>query len=123
MENKDNSTGTAVTVIVNEMIESAYQFASDASLDGQEIPDTCRLLEYLASVAPIVGFIGTLVGLIDAFGELANGGTTQELMAGLSVSMSTSLVGAFISVICISLSWLNNQLNDKFLDYLDSITT
>lgn len=122
-ENNGNEDGAGETVIIGEISENAYQHASDTCLDGQEITDTCRLLDYLTSVAPIVGFIGTLAGLMDSFGKLANGGDTQMLLSGLGVSMSTSLVGAFISVICISISWANHQLNDKFLDNIESITS
>lgn len=122
LREKGDNDGAGETVIIGEISENAYQHASDTTLDGQEITDTCRLLDYLTSVAPIVGFIGTLAGLMDAFGELANGGDTQMLLSGLGVSMSTSLVGAFISVVCISISWVNNQLNDRFLDQLESIT-
>jgi len=110
-------------VIIGEIKDAAQQKASNEALDGQELDDKCRMLEHIGVVSPIVGFIGTLVGLIESFGELAGGGETQDLLSGLGVSMATSLIGAFISVVCITAVWACRQLDDMLYDHTETIVT
>lgn len=85
---------------INEDHEARLkQIANVQSLGGQNIHRGEQLLETLAVLAPTLGFIGTLVGLIQSFRELAAGAETISILSGLGVAMGTSLIGAVISVL------------------------
>lgn len=98
----------------DDIIEHARESAMADCLDSQEIDNGRTWLEFLGVVAPTVGFMGTLVGLITAFQELGAGGELSGLLQGLGLSMTTSLLGAIISVIFLSSAWILGKLRRSF---------
>jgi len=74
-------------------------------IDAKENSKT-GLMEFLATIAPMLGFAGTLVGLIKSFDIFHAGGDFKSVFGGLSVSMTTSLMGIWISLILLVAVWL-----------------
>jgi biopolymer transport protein ExbB/TolQ len=65
---------------------------------------TDRALDALSRIAPLVGFIGTLVGVVLAFQSLASakGSPSLQSLAGpLSLAVITTIHGAACSALCI----------------------
>lgn len=63
-----------------------------------------RLLETLTTVSPLLGILGTIVGIIiSARGIGSDDGSTQGdfMMAGLSQALITTAMGLIISIICL----------------------
>lgn len=101
-------------VYSDEIIDHARETAMTCCLDSQEIDWGRTWLEFLGVIAPTVGFIGTLVGLIASFQELGAGGRLSGVLQGLALSMTTSLLGAIISVIFLSSAWFMGRLRRSF---------
>ena len=98
----------------DEIIDRARVVALRDTIDGQEIDWGRKWLEFLGTVAPTVGFMGTLVGLIKSFRELGFGGDLAGVLEGLALSMTTSLLGAIISVIFLTTAWFLGRMRQRF---------
>lgn len=71
---------------------------------GQQFLDKCkkymRLLETVISVSPLLGILGTIVGIIFSFKGLgANLNDTQTMMAGLAQALITTALGLVIAIV------------------------
>lgn len=115
-------------MITDDIVDNARQSAIDAVFDGQE-PDQGRTwLELLGALAPTIGFMGTLVGLMSAFRVLGRGGELRSVLGGLGISMTTSLLGAMISVVFLTgawmlgaqRAWLDNRVEKVISDALET---
>ena len=65
-----------------------------------------KTIQICALLGPTLGFMGTLCGLVAAFGELAYGAELSSVLSGLSLSMTTSLLGAGIYVIFLAAGYI-----------------
>ena len=75
--------------------------ARDLTLDGEDLRRGIQALEVCALLAPTIGFMGTLTGLVQAFSALGSGAGLNAALSGLGVSMTTSLIGAGLYVLFI----------------------
>src|SRR5204862_8169072 len=83
-----------------------------------EVPKLERFLGVLAAIAytaPLLGLLGTVTGMIDAFGTLsANGGyaTVTELSNGVYKSLLTTAAGLVVATpTFIAYSYLSSRVN------------
>ena len=105
---------SANSVYSDDIVDRAREVALRDALDGQEIDRGRSLLEFLGTIAPMIGFVGTLVGLIESFRELGLGGRLIGVLEGLAVAMTTSLLGVTISVIFLSAAWVLGKARQAF---------
>ena len=82
--------------------------------EGQlEVASLEKRVSYVATVAslgPMIGFLGTVVGMIQAFQEMAYAGNNidiQMLASGIYTAMVTTVGGLIVGIICY---FLNNLL-------------
>ena len=82
--------------------------------EGQlEVARLEKRVSYVATVAslgPMIGFLGTVVGMIQAFQEMAYAGNNidiQMLASGIYTAMVTTVGGLIVGIICY---FLNNLL-------------
>jgi biopolymer transport protein ExbB len=57
----------------------------------------------VASLGPMIGFLGTVVGMISAFQEMAHAGNNidiQMLASGIYTAMVTTVGGLIVGIIC-----------------------
>ena len=101
-------------VYTDEIIDHARNTAVKSMFDGQDVDWGRSFLDFLGSIAPTVGFMGTLVGLVESFQQLGLGGSLDQVLSGLALSMTTSLLGAIISVIFLTVSWLLGRYKQIF---------
>ena len=104
-----------------EIISHAQEEAVRQKLGGQMLNWGQSTLQLLGVTAPTVGFVGTLVGLIQSFRELGSGGEINNVISGLGLSMTTSLVGAIISVLFLTVAWMLGAAQLRFQRQLDQI--
>lgn len=83
----------------------AYSEIADRSLRGvlvhqkEELERGLGILATLGSNAPFIGLFGTVLGVIQAFGELAlNQRGTQGVMAAISEALVATAIGLFVAI-------------------------
>ncbi|MEY3941670.1 MAG: MotA/TolQ/ExbB proton channel family protein [Schleiferiaceae bacterium] len=78
-----------------------------ASVENQgklEIQQLERNMPYLATIAggaPMIGFLGTVIGMVLSFGEMANAGAGVQidmLAEGIYVAMTTTVAGLIVGI-------------------------
>lgn len=83
-----------------EDINTAIENAGRLEIYGLE--KNISILATISGVAPMIGFLGTVVGMILAIFELANaGGTIQMdvLASGLYTAMTTTVAGLIVGIV------------------------
>jgi len=83
-----------------EDINTAIENAGKLEVYGLE--KNVSVLATISGVAPMIGFLGTVIGMIMAIFELANaGGTIQMdvLASGLYTAMTTTVAGLIVGII------------------------
>lgn len=110
-------------------IESAMEIQSN--LEVSKMEKNMGYLGLIAGVAPILGFIGTISGIIRIFYDIATTGNfTIEIIAnGLYEKMISSFTGLIVGVVAYAGYHGINMLIDKFgihlqatvMDFLDTL--
>ena len=73
-----------------------------------------NMLNTIGSIAPMIGLLGTVLGMIGAFDALGAGAqSNQESIAGsISLALTTTLLGLVIAIPCVaSVSWLRSRID------------
>ncbi len=73
-----------------------------------------RMLDTIAQIAPLLGLFGTVLGMIDAFRNLQNAGSTVDpslLAGGIWVALLTTAVGLAVAIpTSMVLTWLESRM-------------
>ena len=77
-----------------------------AVIDGGErqisqLKKRLRMLNGVATITPLIGLLGTVIGMITAFNDIAESnamGQAQELAQGIAMALLTTAVGLFIAI-------------------------
>jgi len=92
-----------------------------------EIPRLRRFLPALStigSIATLMGFTGTVMGMIKAFNSIANAGTTSPgiVAGGIAEALTTTAVGLVIAIIAmVAYHYFSNRM-DRILIELEKIS-
>jgi len=81
--------------------DSAIQLVEDAGRqETQRLNRGLRVLETIAAVAPLMGLLGTVLGMIKVFGVIQVSGVGQAavLSGGISQALLTTACGLFIGI-------------------------
>src|SRR2546430_15966940 len=88
-----------------------------------EVPKLERFLGVLATIAflaPLLGLLGTVAGMIDAFGTIASSGgysTVTELSSGVYKSLLTTAAGLVVATPAfVAYSYLSSRVNTMMHD-------
>lgn len=126
--------------VQSRILVQAAQFMKDGSLRGQALIDEIgreaskvlsqlrsqlRSIELIASLAPLLGLLGTVLGMIEAFQAMEAAGRQVDpgtLSGGIWKALMTTAVGLIVAVPAIVVhNWLerrierfNAGLNDRF---------
>ncbi len=118
MAKADNSMIGRVMTAGMSRLQHGLQEARDAA---SAMVDSLRarkdhILAFLAiigTLGPLIGLVGTVSGMIDAFGELGRGGTPNpaKLAEGISHALNATLVGIFLACLAIpAYTFFRNRL-------------
>ena len=83
---------------------------NEGQLEVARLEKHVSLVATVASLGPMIGFLGTVVGMISAFQEMAYAGNNidiQMLASGIYTAMVTTVGGLIVGIICY---FLNNLL-------------
>lgn len=79
-------------------IEEAIENVGKIEMDRLE--KNLSMLATIAGAAPMIGFLGTVLGMIETFTVIASGSTTVDSMAGgISTAMITTATGLIVGII------------------------
>lgn len=89
----------AVVVIVERVITFALVSGKRAVLDRTKAERLLSLLDLITTLSPVLGFLGTVTGMINAFKAVSNAATVQlqVVASGLYEALYTTAFG----LICI----------------------
>jgi len=91
----------------------------ESKLETEQIMDKANMLNALATIAPALGLIGTIIGLVQMLGNI----TDQELLGhGMSMALLTTLYGAVLSYLILQPLALKLECKSKELDLLGNLT-
>lgn len=85
-----------------------------------------RPLEVIGSLAPLLGLLGTVLGMIDAFKQLAGGGSQVDpsvLSAGIWQALLTTAAGLIVAIpAVVVLNWFERITERVHADMEDALT-
>ena len=85
-----------------------------------------RPLEVIGSLAPLLGLLGTVMGMIEAFRELQNAGSQVNpavLSGGIWEALLTTAVGLIVAIPAVAaLNWLERRVERLHEDMQDALT-
>lgn len=105
-------------------IQNAFE---EASLEIT--PMVTRFLPALASlanIATLLGLLGTIIGLIDAFAALEDAAPDerqQKLSAGIAIAMNTTAFGLIVAIPTLTIHVLLSHYAKKIIDDMDLYST
>ncbi|MBI3179913.1 MAG: MotA/TolQ/ExbB proton channel family protein [Deltaproteobacteria bacterium] len=82
-------------------------------------------LQSVANIATLLGLLGTIVGLIDAFAAVANAPPdqkTQMLTQAISIAMNTTGFGLIVAIPMLAAYVFLNNVTKKILDEIDQFS-
>lgn len=92
-----------------------------------ELAGYMRILESVVQAAPMLGLLGTVLGMIDAFGELAKGDGAvdpTQLAGGIFVALSTTALGLMIAIpFYFIANWLESRIEAERVAMEATIST
>jgi biopolymer transport protein ExbB len=85
-----------------------------------------KLLETIVAVAPLLGLLGTVTGLIGTFNNLkiGSGGTTAEasrVAAGIGEALITTAAGMIVAIIALLVFRILVTLQSRQMDYFSEV--
>ena len=109
---------------INTAIESA------GTLEVYKLEKNVSILATIAGAAPMIGFLGTVIGMILAFHEMATSGGQAEmgsLAAGIYTAMTTTVAGLIVGIIAyiaynhvvVKTNKVVHQMEAKAVEFLD----
>lgn len=103
--------------------EEVLRFGNDAL---EALRGWFRPLEVIATLAPLLGLFGTVLGMIDAFRQLESAGNQVNpaiLSGGIWVALLTTAVGLAVAIPVVAiLNWLERRV-DRLAHQMDDAVT
>ena len=128
--NTDNAISRMIEKGVNRidkpMTDISAAIENQAKLEIYKMENNLANLATIAGAAPMIGFLGTVIGMIVAFHEMASAGGNidiEMLSKGIYTAMVTTVAGLVVGIIAyISYNYLVSKV-DKVVFQLEAKTT
>ncbi|MBL8992935.1 MAG: MotA/TolQ/ExbB proton channel family protein [Spirochaetia bacterium] len=93
-------------LLLNYKSQSGEELEKNLELQAQKIlpklEERLPLLNTLGSIAPLLGLLGTVLGMIQAFSVMARGDVASASLAGgISEALLTTAGGLFVAIPCV----------------------
>ena len=128
------NTDTAISRMIEKgvdridkpMTDISASIENQAKLEVYKMENNLANLATIAGAAPMIGFLGTVIGMILAFHEMASSGgniDVEMLSKGIYTAMVTTVAGLIVGIIAyISYNYLVSKV-DKVVFKLEAKTT
>ncbi len=100
-----------------------HAFEVSARRHFSELERGMTLLATTAAVSPLLGLLGTVLGMVKIFGALTGGsgiGNPQELSAGIAEALLTTIMGLVVAIPAIVMYNIFNKKLDKIATEIES---
>jgi len=104
-------------------VEKAIEDAG--AKEVRQMKRNCRVLSSVASVSPLLGLLGTVLGMIEAFKDISAGealGKADMLASGIYEALVTTAAGLTVAIPSLVLYLLLVAKVDKLVGEMDSLT-
>ena len=105
----------------NSKIDIAEEIDSLKNKEFKQIYSFLPSLEVISQVSPLVGLLGTVIGMIDSFNELELGGSLVDpaiLAGGIWTALLTTAMGLIVAIpALVSHYFLEKKINDLMDDF------
>ena len=82
-------------------------------------------LATIAAAAPMIGFLGTVIGMVQSFYAIAQSGSSEQLgdvAGGIYTALVTTVAGLIVGIIAMfAYNWLVSRL-DKTMNRMEAVT-
>ena len=106
--------------------DSGYQAVAKAIEDAGMMKRSLRGLSIIAAVSPLLGLLGTVYGMIDAFQRTSQSGgaaKTADLATGIYEALVTTAAGLTIAIPALLLYQFLQSRADGLIDHIDEVGT
>jgi len=112
----------------NAQVEEIMQIAeAEASKQASKLSSRISYLADIGSIAPMLGLLGTVMGMIDSFLKISQGGIEgakpMQLAAGVSEALITTASGLIVGVIALSVYTVYRGKVTQMISTIDSTTS
>ena len=105
----------------NSKIDIEKEIDSLKNKEFKQIYSFLPSLEVISQVSPLVGLLGTVIGMIDSFNELELGGSLVDpaiLAGGIWTALLTTAMGLIVAIpALVSHYFLEKKINDLLDDF------
>ena len=127
-----NPAGQVVHAVINgiekqadiELVREEAQRLASRSIES--LHSHLRIIEIIATLAPLLGLLGTVLGIIDAFHQLELAGNNvdvSQLSGGIWVALLTTAAGLSVGIpAVIALNWLEARIESYTNRTEDAVT-
>ncbi len=87
--------------------------------DIRDLQKGLNILETIAAIAPLMGLLGTVLGMVNVFAAIQEQGVgqTSVLSGGISQALLTTVTGLFIGIpVLVAYNYFSNKSEDLILD-------
>ena len=119
--NNEHTTNSATYLSPTDINFIEAHLASEVTKQTKQLEKNLYLLSTIVSLAPFLGLLGTVWGILTTFSELQGsntGNTSQMALTGLSLALATTVLG-LIDAIPALIGY--NFLKNKIFDYQNSM--
>lgn len=106
--------------LTEAIIENGIQIAVQATVE--KIQERTHYLATLANLSTLMGLLGTIAGLIQAFDAIGNANSAERaqlLATGISVAMNATLLGIAVALPCLVAYSLLNAQSERLAGQID----
>jgi biopolymer transport protein ExbB len=96
-----------------EEVEKAV--TSSGSLEVAKMERGLSMLQSVAAIAPLIGFLGTVLGMIKSFESMGQTGNASQVAIGISEALITTAAGL---IVAIPASFLKNYFANRINNYV-----
>ena len=102
-----------------------------AKLEVSSLEKNLSILATISGAAPMIGFLGTVIGMMSTFHEMASGGTggvkIEDLSQGIMFAMTTTVAGLIVGIIAYlgyntlvaKVDKVVRDIEDKSMEFMD----
>lgn len=123
-----SSDQSQLSQVLNSAMTSLAYYPGDTAMARQAATQTAleslaliskylRIIESVVQAAPMLGLLGTVIGMIEAFGKVSEGGGAADpsaLAGGIWIALTTTALGLTIAIPFYFISvWLESRVESE----------